>query len=44
MLPQDPRLIGLSIGLQNCRERRACLASRERRLGFVDDEVRFLIP
>ena len=43
VLPQDPRLIGLSIGLQNWRRAESLFeASRERRLGFVDDEVPLL--
>ena len=43
VLPQDPRLIGLSIGLQNWQRAESLFeASRERRLGFVDDEVPLL--
>ncbi len=43
VLPQDPRLIGLSIGLQNWQRAESLFeASRERKLGFVDDEVPLL--
>ena len=43
VLPQDPRLIGLSIGLQNWQRAESLFeASRERRVGFIDDEVPLL--